>query len=116
MWPFQPFFFLVWSRFNRKWGRFGLGPFSIGAVLTGNRLKPIVDMLTATGSHGHIMFPEARGAMTDFWREHSQEASLEEMMLDTNAQELTKHELPEILSYLPTWEGKDVLELGAGIG
>jgi len=25
-----------WGRFNRKWGRFGLGPFSIGAVLTGN--------------------------------------------------------------------------------
>lgn len=54
--------------------------------------------------------------MTDFWEEHSQEGSLEEMMLDTNAAELTKHELPEILSYLPSWEGKDVLELGAGIG
>lgn len=54
--------------------------------------------------------------MTDFWQEHSQDGSLEEMMLDTNAAELTKHELPEILSYLPSWEGKDVLELGAGIG
>ncbi|XP_052818692.1 uncharacterized protein LOC128244694 isoform X2 [Mya arenaria] len=57
-----------------------------------------------------------REVMTDFWREHSQEASLEEMMLDSNAQELTKHELPEILSYLPSWESKDVIELGAGIG
>ena len=57
-----------------------------------------------------------REAMTDFWEEHSQDASLEEMMLDTNAAELTKHELPEILSYLPSWEGKDVVELGAGIG
>ncbi|KAL4234230.1 hypothetical protein ACF0H5_005881 [Mactra antiquata] len=54
--------------------------------------------------------------MTDFWQEHSKEASLEEMMLDTNAEELTKHELPEILSYLPSYEGKDVIELGAGIG
>jgi len=25
-----------WGRFNRKWGRFGLGLFSTGAVLTGN--------------------------------------------------------------------------------
>jgi len=30
-------FFFAWGRFNRKWGRFGLGLFSIGAVLTGNR-------------------------------------------------------------------------------
>lgn len=57
-----------------------------------------------------------REAMTEFWLEHSQDASLEEMMLDTNAEELTKHELPEILSYLPDWQGKDVIELGAGIG
>ncbi|WAR11785.1 PEAMT-like protein [Mya arenaria] len=47
-----------------------------------------------------------REVMTDFWREHSQEASLEEMMLDSNAQELTKHELPEILSYLPRFTAK----------
>lgn len=52
----------------------------------------------------------------DFWVEHSHDASLEEMMLDTNATELTKQELPEILSYLPDWYGKDVVELGAGIG
>jgi len=29
-------FYFVWGRFDRKWGRFELGPFSIGAVLTGN--------------------------------------------------------------------------------
>jgi len=29
-------FFFAWGRFNRKWGRFGLGPFWTGAVLTGN--------------------------------------------------------------------------------
>jgi len=28
--------------FDRKWGRFGLGPFSIGAVLPGNPETPIV--------------------------------------------------------------------------
>ncbi|KAL2077281.1 hypothetical protein ACEWY4_026785 [Coilia grayii] len=54
--------------------------------------------------------------MTEFWKKHSQEATVEEMMLDSNAQELTEHELPEILSLLPTVVDKDVLELGAGIG
>lgn len=64
----------------------------------------------------NYLFSGVREAMTDFWTEHSQDASLIEMMLDTNAEELTKHELPEILSYLPSFEGKDVIELGAGIG
>ena len=63
-----------------------------------------------------LYLPGTREVMTEFWQEHSQDASVEEMMLDTNAEELTKHELPEILSYLPSWEQKDVVELGAGIG
>ncbi|CAG5124904.1 unnamed protein product, partial [Candidula unifasciata] len=54
--------------------------------------------------------------MTEYWREHSKEGSVNEMMLDTAAEELTKEEVPEILSYLPDWTGKTVLELGAGIG
>uniref|UniRef100_A0A8C1WI77 phosphoethanolamine N-methyltransferase n=1 Tax=Cyprinus carpio TaxID=7962 RepID=A0A8C1WI77_CYPCA len=54
--------------------------------------------------------------MTKFWKEHSKFATVEEMMLDSNAQELTQHELPEILSLLPSLAGSDVLELGAGIG
>jgi len=29
---------MVWGRFDQKWGHFGLGPFSIGAVLTGNHI------------------------------------------------------------------------------
>lgn len=57
-----------------------------------------------------------RHTMTEFWKEHSQEATVEEMMLDSNAQELTEQELPEILSLLPSVVNKDVLELGAGIG
>ncbi|XP_063045662.1 phosphoethanolamine methyltransferase [Engraulis encrasicolus] len=57
-----------------------------------------------------------RDSMTEFWKKHSQEATVEEMMLDSNAQELTEHELPEILSLLPSIADKDVLELGAGIG
>ncbi|RXN28364.1 phosphoethanolamine N-methyltransferase 3-like isoform X2 [Labeo rohita] len=54
--------------------------------------------------------------MTEFWKEHSKFATVEAMMLDSNAQELTQHELPEILSMLPSLAGSDVLELGAGIG
>ncbi|GFO25062.1 phosphoethanolamine N-methyltransferase-like [Plakobranchus ocellatus] len=59
---------------------------------------------------------ELRSAMTHYWEEHSKEASVEEMMLDSSAAELTKEEIPEILSYLPDYRGKTVLELGAGIG
>ncbi|XP_051514436.1 uncharacterized protein LOC127418090 isoform X2 [Myxocyprinus asiaticus] len=54
--------------------------------------------------------------MTEFWKEHSKFATVEEMMLDSNAKELTQHELPEILSMLPSLAGSDMLELGAGIG
>uniref|UniRef100_A0A672IYR3 phosphoethanolamine N-methyltransferase n=1 Tax=Salarias fasciatus TaxID=181472 RepID=A0A672IYR3_SALFA len=54
--------------------------------------------------------------MTEFWKEHSQDATVEEMMLDSRARELTEQELPEILSMLPPLAGKTVLELGAGIG
>ena len=59
---------------------------------------------------------EVRAKMEDFWKKHSQNASEEEMMLDTNADVLGKEEIPEILSMLPSIKGKDVLELGAGIG
>lgn len=54
--------------------------------------------------------------MTEFWKEHSQHATVEEMMLDSNARVLTQHELPEILELLPSLDGIDILELGAGIG
>uniref|UniRef100_A0A665XEH2 phosphoethanolamine N-methyltransferase n=1 Tax=Echeneis naucrates TaxID=173247 RepID=A0A665XEH2_ECHNA len=57
-----------------------------------------------------------RSEMTEFWKEHSQDATVEEMMLDSRARELTEHELPEILSMLPSLTGYRVLELGAGIG
>lgn len=64
-----------------------------------------------------IVFIETeRNTMTEFWKEHSKLATVEEMMLDSNAQQLTQHELPEILSMLPCLAGTDVLELGAGIG
>ncbi|KAG2469289.1 PEAM3 methyltransferase, partial [Polypterus senegalus] len=54
--------------------------------------------------------------MTEFWKEHSVEATVEEMMLDSSAQQISQHEIPEILSTLPKLGGMKVLELGAGIG
>ncbi|KAF3693958.1 Sterol 4-C-methyltransferase strm-1 [Channa argus] len=57
-----------------------------------------------------------RNKMTEFWKEHSKDATVEEMMLDSRAKELTEQELPEILSMLPSLDGCKVLELGAGIG
>lgn len=52
----------------------------------------------------------------EFWNKHSLAQSVEEMMLDSKAKHLTQHEHPEVLSMLPSIKGKDVLELGAGIG
>ncbi|XP_078458513.1 uncharacterized protein LOC144937136 isoform X1 [Lampetra fluviatilis] len=58
----------------------------------------------------------SREEMTKFWKEHSQEATLEQMMLDSKASTLAEEEKPEILSLLPNLDGTDILELGAGIG
>lgn len=54
--------------------------------------------------------------MTKFWESHSHNASIEEMMLDTNASLISQEELPEVMALLPELKGKKVLELGGGIG
>ena len=54
--------------------------------------------------------------MHEFWEEHSHKATVVEMMLDTEAEKIGQKEIPEIISLLPEIKGKDVLELGAGIG
>lgn len=59
---------------------------------------------------------QTREEMMEFWNKHSLAQSVEEMMLDSKAKHLTQHEHPEVLSMLPSIKGKDVLELGAGIG
>ncbi|PUZ55228.1 hypothetical protein GQ55_5G195300 [Panicum hallii var. hallii] len=59
---------------------------------------------------------EERKAQRSYWEEHSRDLTLEAMMLDSRAAELDKEERPEVLSLLPSYEGKFVLELGAGIG
>ncbi|XP_077982671.1 uncharacterized protein LOC144437578 [Glandiceps talaboti] len=66
--------------------------------------------------HDNETCDESRNVMIDYWKVHSKDATLEEMMLDSKAQTLNQMEKPEILSLLPAFEGKRVLELGAGIG
>jgi phosphoethanolamine N-methyltransferase len=57
-----------------------------------------------------------REQMKSYWAEHSSSTTIETMMLDTNAKTLHELEIPEILEKAPAMEGKDVLELAAGIG
>ncbi|XP_068647147.1 phosphoethanolamine N-methyltransferase 1-like [Aristolochia californica] len=59
---------------------------------------------------------EERTVQKNFWIEHSADLTVEAMMLDSQASDLDKEERPEVLSLLPPYEGKSVLELGAGIG
>jgi len=57
-----------------------------------------------------------RKVQKSYWEEHSKDLTVESMMLDSRAADLDKEERPEILSLLPSYKGKSVLELGAGIG
>ncbi|KAG8086294.1 hypothetical protein GUJ93_ZPchr0010g10943 [Zizania palustris] len=57
-----------------------------------------------------------RKAQRSYWEEHSKDLTVEAMMLDSRAADLDKEERPEIMSVLPHYKGKLVLELGAGIG
>ena len=56
-----------------------------------------------------------RAEFAEYWADHSA-PTIEKMMLDTDAASIDKLERPEILSQIPSFAGKDVLELGAGIG
>ncbi|XP_043695648.1 phosphomethylethanolamine N-methyltransferase-like isoform X1 [Telopea speciosissima] len=59
---------------------------------------------------------EEREIQKSYWVEHSTDLTVEAMMLDSKASDLDKEERPEVLSLLPPFKGKNVLELGAGIG
>ncbi|XP_037492766.1 phosphoethanolamine N-methyltransferase isoform X3 [Jatropha curcas] len=59
---------------------------------------------------------EEREIQRNYWMEHSVDLTVEAMMLDSKASDLDKEERPEVLSMLPSYEGKSVLEFGAGIG
>ncbi|KAM5570419.1 hypothetical protein ABKV19_011195 [Rosa sericea] len=59
---------------------------------------------------------QEREMQKSYWEENSTDLTVESMMLDSKASDLDKEERPEVLSMLPPYEGKSVLELGAGIG
>lgn len=59
---------------------------------------------------------QEREIQKSYWLEHTADLTVEAMMLDSKAADLDKEERPEVLSMLPPYEGKSVLELGAGIG
>jgi phosphoethanolamine N-methyltransferase len=59
---------------------------------------------------------EARATMQQYWQEHSAGATMQEMMLDDDAEEMDKTERAEILAMLPAFADGHVLELAAGIG
>jgi len=56
------------------------------------------------GSPHWLCLLQVREKMTLYWQHHSKEASVEEMMLDTNALQLTKHDKTEVLGILPNIE------------
>jgi len=57
-----------------------------------------------------------RKNMAAFWTKNSKEASLEEMMLNSDAKSIRSLEEPEVLGSLPCLLDKDVVELACGIG
>ncbi|KAK7358123.1 hypothetical protein VNO77_00044 [Canavalia gladiata] len=59
---------------------------------------------------------DERDIQKSYWIQHSADLSVEAMMLDSKAADLDKEERPEVLSLLPAYDGKSVVELGAGIG
>ncbi|KAL3529143.1 hypothetical protein ACH5RR_008465 [Cinchona calisaya] len=59
---------------------------------------------------------QEREVQKSYWMEHTADLTVEAMMLDSKAADLDKEERPEVLSLLPPYEGKSILELGAGIG
>ncbi|KAJ6836611.1 phosphoethanolamine N-methyltransferase 1-like [Iris pallida] len=70
----------------------------------------------AAAANSIVTAVEERAAQKSYWTEHSKDLTVEAMMLDSRASDLDKEERPEVLSLLPSYKGKTVLELGAGIG
>ena len=58
----------------------------------------------------------SREQFRNYWVEEHGAPTLENMMLDSNAAVMDVLERPEILAELPSLSGKEVLELGSGIG
>lgn len=57
-----------------------------------------------------------RNDFKHFWDTYSHNADNTAMMLNQNAEELEELDRVDILSCLPDLKGKDVVDIGAGIG
>ncbi|NEP59331.1 MAG: methyltransferase domain-containing protein [Symploca sp. SIO2G7] len=75
-------------------------------------------MIIATALYERVEQPiemhMSRSNSLTYWQR--QKASIQGMMLNPEADELHYHEHKQIISCLPDLSGKDILELGAGIG
>ncbi|XP_006393388.2 uncharacterized protein LOC18011018 isoform X2 [Eutrema salsugineum] len=61
-------------------------------------------------------YKEERVIQKSYLKENSSDLTVEAIMLDSKDSDPDKEERPEVLSLIPPYEGKTVLELGAGIG
>lgn len=68
------------------------------------------------GIEHFIVMIETRNEMKNYWIEHSINASIQEMFLDDSAEILDRLDKEEVLKVLPCLNGKDIVEIGAGIG
>eukprot|EP00884_Botryococcus_braunii_P018713 jgi/Botrbrau1/5525/Bobra.0023s0012.1 len=59
---------------------------------------------------------DERTAQKLYWKENAYDASVEAMMLDSNATIIDREERPEVMAMLGAIDDKTVVELGAGIG
>ena len=64
-----------------------------------------------------LLVENMRVKMKQFWESVvSSDPSLAQMILYPNPATISELEIPEVLSLLPDFEKKDILDLGAGIG
>lgn len=63
-----------------------------------------------------IYILDTRISMKEYWIEHSQNASNEDMILDENNNGLAMLDRDEVFKILPSLRGMDIIEVGAGIG
>ncbi|CAJ1415110.1 unnamed protein product, partial [Effrenium voratum] len=78
--------------------------------------KCFTDLKQIRDKHKTKEVASSREEFTEYWASDHSAATLENMLLDSDAASIDKLERPEILSQIPSLRGKRVLELGAGIG
>ncbi|PON62196.1 Methyltransferase domain containing protein [Parasponia andersonii] len=73
--------------------------------------------LRSTASTAAYVNGEEGETQKAYWLQHySADLTVEAILLDSKDSDLDREERPEVLSLLPKYEGKSVVDLGAGIG